>query len=405
MNRFYNTILLLLLGYVTAFAQNDFQPDRYRVVTTDRSDGRFISTYGIVHQMLKDMKPKYAFNPAFTQNDFLGWQKDVSLAMAEIMCHPQSEKPCTFICVGHEQKDGYKEEKWEFYPLPSCVSTFYVLIPDNVRQSSPAVLCIPGSGMTKEHLIGRISSQNMRAAMALNVAKQGYIAVAVDNAAAGEAADLEHLSQVGYDYDTPSRILLELGWSYLGYTSYLDKQVLDWMKRQSMIRKDRIVVSGFSLGTEPLMVLGALDPDIYGFVYNDFLCQTQERAIVMTAPDENGRRPFPNSIRHLIPNFWRYFNFPDIVASLAPRPLILTEGGLDRDLDLVRRAYEISEHPENVEIHHYAKFQMEEARNKMDKLPEGMDRNSYYISVNVDGVNHYFKNEYVLPWLERLFNK
>ena len=123
----------------------------------------------------------------------------------------------------------------------------------------------------------------------------------------------------------PSRILLELGWSYLGYTSFLNKQVLEWMKCQPFIRKDRIVVSGFSLGTEPLMVLGVMDPSIYAFIYNDFLCQTQERAIVMTEPDQRGRRPFPNSIRHLIPDFWKYFNFPDIVASLAPRPIILTD--------------------------------------------------------------------------------
>ena len=51
---------------------------------------------------------------------------------------------------------------------------------------------------------------------------------------------------------------------------------------------------------------------IYAFVYNDFLCQTQERAVVMTKPDKENRRPFPNSIRHLIPGYWRYFNFPDV---------------------------------------------------------------------------------------------
>lgn len=65
----------------------------------------------------------------------------------------------------------------------------------------------------------------------------------------------------------------------------------------------------------------------------------------MTEPDKNGIRPFPNTIRHLIPNFWNNFNFPDIVAAIAPRPLILTEGGLDRDLNLVRKAYEITGHP------------------------------------------------------------
>lgn len=145
-----------------------------------------------------------------------------------------------------------------------------------------------------------------------------------------------------------------------------------------------------------------MDPSIYAFIYNDFLCQTQERAIVMTEPDQRGRRPFPNSIRHLIPDFWKYFNFPDIVASLAPRPIILTEGGLDRDFNLVKRAYEISGHPENVETHHYQKYTAPETRNTAQNLPEGLGRASFYDSVNVDGPNHYFKNEFVLPWLDKV---
>ena len=174
-----------------------------------------------------------------------------------------------------------------------------------------------------------------------------------------------------YDYEVVSRMLLEIGWSYLGYTSWLDMQVLDWMKQDPDIRKDRIIVSGFSLGTEPLMVLGVLDPSIYAFVYNDFLCQTQERAIVMTKPTEKGYRPFPNSIRHLIPGFWHYFNFPDLVAALAPRPLILTEGGLDRDLELVRKAYSSSGHPENVEIHHYEKYADPALRHFVSRITGG----------------------------------
>ena len=179
-------------------------------------------------------------------------------------------------------------------------------------------------------------------------------------------------------------------------------QVLDWMKQDKGIRADRILVSGFSLGTEPLMVLGVLDKSIYGFVYNDFLCQTQERACVMTRPSANGYRPFPNSIRHLIPNFWKYFNFPDLVACLAPRPLILTEGGLDRDLELVRAAYRLSGHPDAVEVHHYAKFADPQSRQNLSALPEGLDRDTYYRLVNVDGANHYYKNEFVFPWLKKI---
>ena len=395
--------VLLAAAAATAGAQNPFNPDDHAVVASDRADGRHISTYGVLHAMLKETAPECQFDPSFTHAEFVQWQADVQAAMEDIMRHPPLTAQQPPVCISTEQKEGYRQEKWEFYPLPHCVSTFCVLIPDDARQPLPAVMCIPGSGMTKEHLTGDRAAANPHAAMALNIVRRGYIAVAVDNAASGEASDLEELTGAGYDYDTPARMLLELGWSWLGYTSFLDRHVLEWMKEQPTIRPDRIVVSGFSLGTEPLMVLGAMDKSIYGFVYNDFLCHTLERAVVMTRPDQNGRRPFPNSIRHLIPRFWHYFNFPDIVASLAPRPIIFTEGGLDRDFDKVRRAYEISGCPANAEIHHYPKYADPEARSKLTELPEGVGRSDYFDMVNCDSRSHYFKDELVLPWLDRIF--
>lgn len=409
-----NIVVVLLLLLVHANSLSAQTPDvtgsGHNIIQTDRPDGRFLSTYGVVHAMLSHIKPECAFQPDMTYEEFREWQHKVRKSMQEIMKFPEVKDIPSPKRLYSKQRDGYKLEKWEFYPLPQCVSTFLVLTPDSLRQPVPAILCIPGSGGSKEGLAGEPGValklnddyQNPKVTMARNFAKAGYVAVAVDNPAAGESSDLERYARGrNYNYDLVSRVLLELGWSYLGYTSYLDMQVLQWMKTQSYIRKDRIIVSGFSLGTEPLMVLGTLDTSIYAFVYNDFLCHTQERALVMTAPDKTGTRPFPNSIRHLIPDFWRKFNFPDIVASLAPRPVILTEGGLDRDLNLVRAAYKMTGHLENVEIHHYPKYADPHSRTDIKALPEGLDRDEFYKLVNVDGANHYFKSELVLPWLKK----
>lgn len=400
-----------LLSLTGLSAQSVWNPGQHAVIQSSRSDGRFSSSYAIAHQLIKNTRPSLAFRPDFTPKEFRRWQDNVAKAMKELMCFPDYRPEKAPVCVSREPREGYTLEKWEFYPLPEAVCTFLVLRPDQADTPRPAVLCIPGSGMSKEGLAGEPGEteklnddyRSERVTMAKNFALKGYVAVAVDNPAAGESSDLEKYTHGrSYDYDVVSRMLLEVGWSYLGYTSYLDMQVLDWMKQDKGIRADRILVSGFSLGTEPLMVLGVLDKSIYGFVYNDFLCQTQERACVMTRPSANGYRPFPNSIRHLIPNFWKYFNFPDLVACLAPRPLILTEGGLDRDLDLVRAAYRLSGHPDAVEVHHYAKFADPQSRQNLSALPEGLDRDTYYRLVNVDGANHYYKNEFVFPWLKKI---
>ena len=408
-----NIIIGLLLCWCALITAQvtEWSPNEHKEIRSDRDDGRFLSSYGVVHSMLSDIEPECAFCPDMSKREFAKWQKKVRKSMQEIMNFPkQQDNPPVPKCIHTVQRNGYRLEKWEYYPLSECVSTFLVLIPDSLVKPSPAILCIPGSGGSKEGLAGEPGVaakfnddyRNPKVTMAQNLVKAGYIAVAVDNPAAGEAADLEQYARGrNYNYDLFSRFLLEMGWSYLGYTAYLDMQVLEWMKSRPYIRKDRIVVSGFSLGTEPLMVLGVLDPSIYAFVYNDFLCQTQERALVMTASDKNGTRIFPNSNRHLIPNFWRKFNFPDIVASLAPRPIILTEGGLDRDFNIIRKAYEISGYPSNVEVYHYPKFADPQKRKKIDKLPEGLSRDEYFNMVNVDAPDHYFKSELVIPWLKK----
>ena len=366
-------------------------------ITTDRQDGRFQSTRGTVQYMLKQMKPAYAFDPSFTPAEFKEWQSGLRTAMKELMHFPEIADLPAPVCIKTVQRDGYRVEKWESYPLPGSVVPYLVLIPDGVDpgHKAPAVLCIPGFGGSKEGLAGETEGDYeltsfpvepvKKGAMALHYVKRGLVAVAVDNPSCAELSDNGH-----FDYLNTSRILLEMGWSYLGLTAYQDWNVLSWMKELDFVNKDRLIVSGFSLGTEPLMVLGTLDPSIYAFVYNDFLCRTLERILVMTKPDPKGIRLFPNSIEHLIPGFLTQFDFPDLVAALAPRPVICTEGGLDRDFDLIRKAYEISGKPDHFTYYHYKKFVDPKDRKQIEQVPEGIDRDTYFNLVNVDPKNHYF---------------
>lgn len=357
-------------------------------ITTDRQDGRFQSTRGTVQYMLKQMKPAYAFDPSFTPAEFKEWQSGLRTAMKELMHFPEIADLPAPVCIKTVQRDGYRVEKWESYPLPGSVVPYLVLIPDGVDpgHKAPAVLCIPGFGGSKEGLAGETEGDYeltsfpvepvKKGAMALHYVKRGLVAVAVDNPSCAELSDNGH-----FDYLNTSRILLEMGWSYLGLTAYQDWNVLSWMKELDFVNKDRLIVSGFSLGTEPLMVLGTLDPSIYAFVYNDFLCRTLERILVMTKPDPKGIRLFPNSIEHLIPGFLTQFDFPDLVAALAPRPVICTEGGLDRDFDLIRKAYEISGKPDHFTYYHYKKFVDPKDRKQIEQVPEGIDRDTYFLSL------------------------
>lgn len=412
-------IVLCVLPVCMALAQRTaekFDPKAHGPITTDRPDGRYISSRGVTHAMLKNLKPAFAFNPDFTQEEFFRWKEGFRAKMKEIMRHPEIAGLPEPKLVDTRKRDGYRVEKWEVYPLPECVSTFLVLIPDGVTREHPApgVICIPGTGGSKESLAAEpelepnyASSRTFdKRTMALHYVKAGLVAVSVDNPGVGELSDLEkYTTAPHYNYDAIARELLEMGWSYLGYNSYVDMQVLKWMKTCGFINKERIILSGHSLGTEAMMVMGVLDPSIYAVVYSDFLCRTLERMIVLTEPYPDGSRPYPNSIRHLIPNFLCNFDFPDIVSYFAPTPIIFTEGGLERDFKLVQKAYEISGHPENVKIYYYPKFSDPKERGKFEHLPEGISYETYFSMTNVDPPMHYFKYELVIPWVKGLLGE
>lgn len=385
----------------------------FGTISLNAQSNQSSSTRESVIGSLAQQPPRLTFDTTMTKEEMTVWRGQMKESMKRLMKHPGKEvkRPRK---IGEAQREGYRIERWQSYPVGESGVNFYVLIPDGVNENNPAkgaVLCIPGFGQTKELLAGERwgnyelegapDSIARKSAMALHYVKEGLVAVAVDNPSFGELSD----NGVS-DYLNTSRILLEQDWSYLGLTSWQDKVVLDWLKKQPYANKGKLIVSGFSLGTEPLMVLGLLDEDIDAFIYNDFLCRTKERILVMDKPGEDGQRPFPNSIEHLIPGFLIEFDFPDIVAALSPRPVICTEGGLDRDFDIIRKAYEIEGDPEAFSYFHYAKFQDPENRQMLGKtnLPENLSLKEYFNLVNVDPPNHYLKLEYIIPWLHNILN-
>lgn len=364
------------------------------------------STRGAVERLMLDNPPRLAFDPSMTPEQAAAWRDSMGVAMTALMRHPAAAA-AEPVLERSVQRDGYRLERWLTYPLPGYQVAVLLLIPDNPHPSGASVLCIPGFGQTKEMVAGELpgnfdlsldaDSVVRRPSMARQYAMRGLTAMAVDNPCSGE------LSDDGFaDYLTSSRFLLELGWSYLGLASWQDRVALDLLRNTPGVDPGKVIVSGFSLGTEPMMALGLMDKDIMAFVYNDFMCRTRERALKMTARDENGRRFFPNNDEHLIPCFLTTFDFPDIAAAFAPRPLILTEGGLERDFALIRRSYELAGAPDAMEYHHYAKYADPANRVDPDTLPDGLDRTTFFRLVNVDPSNHGFKSEHIMPWLDRL---
>jgi hypothetical protein len=389
-------------------------PAQHKLIETDRPDGRYLATRGFVQSLMRNVRPKLAFDPNFTDAEFVRWKAQVREKMLELMRFPAVTSRPEPRLLSRAPRAGYAIEKWEIYPLPGWAVRFLMLVPDSAssRTPAPAVVCFPGSARSKESLAGEAELNPKYAypvhadecRMAYYYAQQGIVAVAVDNPGIAEMSDIGTYVVPGGDRTTFSRYLIDLGWSYLGCSAFVGEQVLGWLRSRDFVDRQRIALSGQSLGTEPVIALAVIDPGIHAVVYNDFLCPNIMRATVSTKPTAAGVRPAANDLTHCIPGMWEWFDYPDLMASVAPTPLLFTEGGVTSELDRVRAAYRITQAPQLIEIHYYSKYQNPESRRDGVKIPEGLDAEEWYRYANVDPPNHYFHGDIAVPWLTRVLH-
>ena len=93
------------------------------------------------------------------------------------------------------------------------------------------------------------------------------------------------------------------------------------------------------------------------------------------------------------------------MAALDPRTVICTEGGLDRDFQLISAAYRMAGAPDHFQYHHQPRFADPAQRWHGSQLPAGLDRDAFFRFANVDPRNHFFKKDLVIPWLKTLLDK
>ncbi|MDA0746238.1 MAG: hypothetical protein O2954_06950 [bacterium] len=386
-----------------------------RIFQTPRTDGRFLSTMGFCNHLMKTGRPKLGFDPSMSPKTFSSWQTNVQEKLHELMCFPTVPEQPAPKQLSSEPRNGYRLEKWEAYPEPGSVVPYLVLVPDGVTSTSPApaVLCFPGSASSKELLAGEPElrpeqPENRHAVhnqMALWYVKQGLIAIAIENPGTAELDELP----ISGKYPNSGRDklcgeLLMLGRHYVGHSVFQKKHILQWARSLDIIDNNRIALSGHSLGTEPAMVLAVLEQDIQAFVFNDFFCTNRLRYATAAKPDESWRHN--NPLWHIIPGLLDWFDFPDLLAAYAPRPLIITEGGAAAHLEQLNKAFEIAGAPQNYQYHYYPKFQNPaDRKHDFEEFPEGLTQDEWFEYTNVDVPNHYFKEDVAVPWLVHQLQK
>lgn len=375
-----------------------------RTFVSGREDGRFVHTAGFMQAYMKNLRPKLAFDPQMKPEGFPAWREAVREKLRELLCFPENvPKQPPPNRLWSKQREGYQLQKWEAYPEPYSVVPFLVLIPDGVTQRSPApgVICFPGSTSSKESLAGEPELDTGKPSpkhhwatnkQALFYTQKGFISVAVENPATNETAS--PLRSRG----SLSNCALWMGRNYLGVSVFQKACILEWFGKLPLVDPERIAASGHSLGSNPADILGILYPRLVkAVVHNDFVCNWQERAIASNfAP--------PGGSHHTVPGLFQWFDHTDLEASLAPRPLLFTEGGRANQISKICQAYKLLGAENQLQVFHYAKYATPDLRPFDNKeLPDGATDAEYFRYANVDPSKHRFRPERAVPWLAKLF--
>lgn len=364
---------------------------------SDRPDGRYLTTAGLVHHRLRTLRPGLAFDPGLSRAGFVRWKAQLRARHRKLLDFPRTPAQPAPRLVSSADRDGYRLERWEVYPEPQSVVPVLLLVPHGASREkpAPAVLCLPGTDHPKERLAGEPEPEGGRPAkfaehedMARQFAKAGFVALAMDNPGTAELNDPRSPNW--------TRQVLPLIWldrPYESLTVFQKWAAWRWLKSLPFVDRTKLAVCGHSLGAKPALHLGLLDDDVKAVVWNDHLSYWRQRPL-MTNLD-------PVAPWHYIPGFIKWFDYPDLMAALAPTALLISEGGRSEHFRVLKKAYALAGKPGNVRLDFMPNFR-DPAKRTFDRvpLPETLKIEEYGRYFNFDG-DHYFKGELAVPWVSK----
>ena len=305
-----------------------------------RPDGRHISTAGGVYHRLAGSEPRLAFDPSWSAAEIRAWQPQLRAKLADVLqlgnaadggIDQSAETQPSPRLLAAEERHGYQLQRWESYPEPGAAVPFLLLVPAGASAARPVPLVhsYPGTDHSKELLAGELEVHGVPSnqerhfqkhnRMAWWYVRAGWAALCVDNPATREQA-----ASGGPGRSAVALALLDLGSSYLALSVQQRLQLLHWSRTLPFVDQERIALSGHSLGTGPALAIAVLEPDVRAVVFNSNVMGRRRRALA------TGLEPQP--AWHSVPAMLRWFDRPDLLCALAPRPLLVTEGGLSVDL-------------------------------------------------------------------------
>jgi len=253
-----------------------------------------------------------------TKADFEVWKNKVLAHFKQLnnlpTLHDIQLKPVMQLYF--EDMDNYQLTKYSMNALDGDQIIFYELLPKTVVDKIPAVIIIPGSGnqgaLDVINKPSELSNYYYHNGTAEHIVREGYAVYVIENRGWGERAiDVGSLCE-GKDVNCSGKFfaqhLSSLGYSLGALQATDTTQLLKHIQNLEYIDSKNIAVAGLSLGGGITMVVAALNEEVKSAI----MASTISDVYHSWTFDANG--------------MLQYYDLPDIVSTIAPRPIYLSWG-------------------------------------------------------------------------------
>ncbi len=314
-------------------------------------------TDNFIMKLYERTKPSLAFK-AKTADELNLWKEKLKTKIRELLGElPEPAELCPRL-LSTEETDRFVREKWIIQSELDCWVPLYLLVPRKGTGRRPAILCAHGHGpYGKDSVAGvHFNNPDRRSNItegnynyAEQMAEEGFVTVSPDWRSFGE--------RIAYTDPFPGRDVcnvhflqhLILGRTLLGSNIFDGMRVLDFLLTRKEVDPDRVGCMGLSFGGTMTTYLALLDDRIKAA---DIICYaTTTEHYAISRPNFCGSQ--------IVPFLYKYADVPDVMAAIAPKPLLVESGASDTCFWIhsaeeahktVRRAYEVSGFPENLWI-------------------------------------------------------
>ena len=255
------------------------------------------------------------------KGDFNKWKQTVISKFQEIHKIPTLSSIRLFPTekIFTKKRENYVVTKYSAKAHDGDLIFFYELLPHKIKENNPTLFIVPGSGNQGARDVidmpSEFSKYYYQQGIGDKIANEGYIVYVIENRGWGErtidAGTLCKESDVFGSGEVLERQIKNLGFDLINLQIIDTLQIFKFIESVNHVNSDNMFIMGITHGGKIALRSSLLLPKLKGVMIASSLFSTEHFGTV------------GNGYTHGI---LKYFDNPDLAATISPKPLYLSWG-------------------------------------------------------------------------------